>query len=69
VSNRRRIVADALVRLPPDQRKVIIGAHLGRSVTELADELNIPAETVESRLFFGLDALWHALRETGLVEP
>ncbi|MFD1049225.1 RNA polymerase sigma factor [Kibdelosporangium lantanae] len=59
-------VADALMRLPPEQRMVIIHAHShGRSVAELADRLGMPASTVRVLMYRGLCALWVALGEKG----
>lgn len=57
-----RRVADALMRLPREQRMVIIHAHThGQSVAELAERLGMPPATVRSWMYQGLCALWLAL--------
>jgi len=48
----RRRVRDALLRLPGEQRDVIVLRHFGElSYDEMAVALRIPAKTVKSRLF------------------
>lgn len=62
------VVADALLALSPEHRAVVVGAYYGgRSVTELARELDIPPGTVKSRLHYGLRALRLALQEKGVT--
>jgi RNA polymerase sigma-70 factor, ECF subfamily len=62
------LIADALSSLSADHRAVIVHAYyLGRSTTEIADELGIPEGTVKSRLHYGLRALRLALQEKGVV--
>jgi RNA polymerase sigma-70 factor, ECF subfamily len=57
-------VAEALSRLASDHRTVVVRAYyLGQSVAELAEALNVPRETVRSRLHYGLHALRLALQE------
>jgi RNA polymerase sigma-70 factor (ECF subfamily) len=52
------VVGDALARLPADQRAVIVEVYLrGRTVSEVAAGLGIPAGTVKSRCFYGLRTL------------
>jgi RNA polymerase sigma-70 factor (ECF subfamily) len=52
------VVGDALARLPADQRAVIVEVYLrGRTVSEAAAGLGIPAGTVKSRCFYGLRTL------------
>lgn len=62
------VISDALVHLTPDHRGVIIRCYyLGRSVAELAVELDVPEGTVKSRLHYGVRALRLALQERGLI--
>ncbi|WP_328993578.1 hypothetical protein OG394_04485 [Kribbella sp. NBC_01245] len=59
-------VAEALSRLTPDHRTVVVRAYyLGQSVAELAEALNVPRDTVRSRLHYGLHALRIALQDEG----
>jgi RNA polymerase sigma-70 factor, ECF subfamily len=61
-------VADALQRLTPEHREVILEAYYrDRSVAEMAERLQIPAGTVKSRLYYGLRNLRLALEEMGVV--
>lgn len=61
-------VADALSALRPEHRQVLVETYyLGRSVTEAAMVLGIPAGTVKSRTFYALRALKLALEERGLA--
>lgn len=62
-------VAEALSRLTPDHRTVVVRAYyLGQSVAELAEALNVPRNTVRSRLHYGLHALRIALQDEGTTE-
>ena len=64
----RWLIADALAALTFDHRTVLVRAFYGgRSVTELADELDLPVSTIRSRLHFGLRALRLALQERGVI--
>ena len=61
------LVADALVQLSAEHRAVVVGAYYrGRSVAELAAELDLPPGTVKSRLHYGLRAMRLALQERGV---
>jgi RNA polymerase sigma-70 factor, ECF subfamily len=61
-------VADALRRLTPEHREVILEAYYrDRSVAETAERLQIPPGTVKSRLYYGLRNLRLALEEMGVV--
>lgn len=61
-------VAEALTSLRPDHREVLVETYFrGRSVSETAATLGIPAGTVKSRTFYALKALRLALQERGLV--
>ncbi|MCA5894473.1 sigma-70 family RNA polymerase sigma factor [Isoptericola sp. NEAU-Y5] len=62
------LVADALAGLSAEHRAVVVGAYYrGRSVAELADELDVPAGTVKSRMHYALRALRLALQEKGVT--
>ncbi|KQV07778.1 sigma-70 family RNA polymerase sigma factor [Leifsonia sp. Root112D2] len=62
------LVADALGDLSHDHRAVIVHAYYGgRSVAEVAHELDIPEGTVKSRLHYGMRALRLALQERGVT--
>lgn len=62
------MVADALAALSPEHRAVIVHAYYGgRSVAQIARELDIPEGTVKSRLHYGLRALRIALQEKGVT--
>ena len=53
-----RGILTALARLPPEQRAVIVMRHLlGYTPGEIAEALNLPRGTVNSRLRRGLDAI------------
>ncbi len=57
-----REVADALGTLGADHRAVIVETYYrGRTVTEAAEVLGLPAGTVKSRAFYALRALRLAL--------
>ena len=59
-------VEEALSRLRPDHRKVLVETYYrSRSGREVAEELGIPEGTVRSRLFYGLRTLRLALEEMG----
>lgn len=59
-------VAEALARLTPDHRAVLVATfYEGRSVAEAARLLGVPAGTVKSRTYYALRALRLALDEIG----
>lgn len=61
-------VADALARLRPSHREVLVQMYyLDRSVAEAALELGVPAGTVKSRAYYALRALKLALQEAGVT--
>lgn len=61
-------VADALAALRPDHRDVLLETYYrGRSVSEAAAVLGIPAGTVKSRTFYALRALKLAFEERGVT--
>lgn len=63
------LVEEALRRLAPEHRTVIVDVHLrGRPQAEVAAELDIPVGTVRSRVFYALKALRLAMEEMG-VQP
>ena len=62
------MVADALASLAPAHREALMHTYYaGRTVTEAAVVLGVPAGTVKSRLFYGLRALKLALEERGVT--
>ncbi|TNM46026.1 sigma-70 family RNA polymerase sigma factor [Nocardioides albidus] len=62
------VVADALGRLSPDHRAVLVECYYrGRSVAEAARRLQVPEGTVKSRTHYALRALRLALEEMGVV--
>ncbi|AMM19655.1 RNA polymerase subunit sigma [Frondihabitans sp. PAMC 28766] len=61
-------VADALASIGLEHRTVIVHAYYGgRSVAEIARELDVPEGTVKSRLHYGLKALRLAMQEKGVT--
>jgi len=59
-------IAEALHRLSPEHREVLVYAHwMGRSVAETAQLLGVPPGTVKSRTYYALRALRLALDEAG----
>ena len=60
-------VADAVRALRPDHRVLLETYYHGKSVSEAATTLGIPAGTVKSRTFYALRALKQALEEKGLA--
>jgi RNA polymerase sigma-70 factor (ECF subfamily) len=63
----RWLVSDALATLTQEHREALVHTYYaGRTVTEAAVVLGIPAGTVKSRVFYGLRALKLALEERGV---
>ena len=61
-------MAESLAQLSEEHRQVIVRAYYGRrTVTDIAEELDIPSGTVKSRLHYGLRALKLALQEKGVT--
>ena len=61
------IVADAVMKLSPDHRAVLLECYYrGASVAEAARRLDIPVGTVKSRSHYALRALALALEEMGV---
>ncbi|MCV2395258.1 sigma-70 family RNA polymerase sigma factor [Actinotalea sp. M2MS4P-6] len=62
------IVADALTRLTPEHRQVVVLCYFrGLSVAEVARLLGVPDGTVKSRTHYALRALRLALEEKGVT--
>jgi RNA polymerase sigma-70 factor, ECF subfamily len=62
------LVTEALGRLSPDHRRVLVECYfLGRSVADAAAQLGVPPGTVKSRTHYALRALRLALQEMGVT--
>ncbi len=62
------VVADALTRLSPEHRAVLLECYFrGRPVAEAAHRLGVPEGTVKSRTHYALRALRLALEELGVT--
>jgi RNA polymerase sigma factor (sigma-70 family) len=65
----RRVVQEALKRLPPEQREALeLGYYGGLTQSELAERLGQPLGTIKSRMFAGLTRLRDLLAQAGLEE-
>ena len=65
----RRVVQEALRRLPPEQREALeLGYYGGLTQSELAERLDQPLGTIKSRMFTGLSRLRDLLAQAGLEE-
>lgn len=63
----RAVVVEALRRLSPEHRQVIVETHLrARSYDELAETSGVPAGTLRSRMFYALKALRVTMEEMGV---
>lgn len=63
------LVEDALERLQPDHRSVVVALYYKRlTVTEAATVLAIPAGTVKSRAFYAVRSLRSILDEMGVTQ-
>lgn len=62
------VVAEALTRLSPEHRAVLLECYYrGRPVAEAAERLGVPEGTVKSRTHYALRALKLALDEMGVT--
>jgi RNA polymerase sigma-70 factor (ECF subfamily) len=67
---RSRRVQDALMRLKPDYRAVIVLKHfVGCSYHDMSEILQLPEKTVKSRLFTARQQLKDALAAEGMTSP
>lgn len=63
------LVADALDRLSPEHREVLVECFYGgHSVAEAADRIGVPPGTVKSRTHYALRALRLVLQEMGVTQ-
>ncbi len=63
------LVEDALTRLQPDHRAVVVALYYQRlSVAEAAARLGIPSGTVKSRAFYAVRSLRVILDEMGVTQ-
>lgn len=63
------LVEDALARLQPDHRDVVIALYFRRlTVVEAASRLGIPAGTVKSRSYYAVRSLRAILDEMGVTQ-
>ena len=70
LTDRRRLVQEALRQLPAEQREALELAYYGGlTQSELAERLSVPLGTIKSRMFTGLRRLRDLLAEAGLDEP
>jgi RNA polymerase sigma-70 factor, ECF subfamily len=66
---RRRVVQEALRRLPTEQRQLLeLGYYGGLTQSQLAEQLGQPLGTVKSRMFAGLTRLRDLLAQAGHEE-
>jgi RNA polymerase sigma-70 factor (ECF subfamily) len=64
----RWLIAEAFSTLSPEHRAVLAAAYFeGRSVADIAAQLEIAVGTVKSRLHYGLRALRLTLQEKGVT--
>jgi RNA polymerase sigma-70 factor (ECF subfamily) len=62
------IVSEALARLSPQHREVLVECYYqGRSVNEAANRLGVPPGTVKSRTYYALRSLKLVLEELGVT--
>ncbi len=65
----RKIVREALLHLPPEQREALeLGYYGGLTQSELAERLGQPLGTIKSRMFTGLARLRALLAQAGVEE-
>jgi len=63
-------VLQALDRLPPEQREVVVLKEFeGLKFREIAEILDCPESTVKSRMYYGLSGVKSMLTGQGITEP
>ncbi|SDQ05879.1 RNA polymerase sigma factor [Quadrisphaera sp. DSM 44207] len=59
-------VVEALARLSPEHRQVVVAVHLeGRTYAELAQQTGVAVATLRTRMYYGLRAMRSVLDEAG----
>ncbi len=65
-----RLVADAMTKLPEEQRTaIILKEYHGMTFQEIADLQGVPLSTVKTRLYQGLNVLRRHLAAQGRLDP
>lgn len=68
VALERMAIGEALARLTPEHRSVVVAVHYeGRSVADTANLLGIPEGTVKSRCYYAVRALRLSFEEMGML--
>jgi RNA polymerase sigma-70 factor (ECF subfamily) len=64
----RLVLLDALARLTPAHRRVVVERYLhGRSIAEIAQIVGVPPGTVKSRMYYALRVMRAALSSRGIT--
>ena len=63
------VIHEAILELSDQHRQVIVQAfYEGRTVSQIADRIEVPEGTVKSRLFYGMRRLRASLEERGILD-
>jgi RNA polymerase sigma-70 factor (ECF subfamily) len=64
----RMVLNDALARLTPAHRRVVVERYLrGRSIAEIAHVIGVPEGTVKSRMYYAMRTMRAALESQGIT--